>query len=145
MSKRDISLYLLDIFIAIDKIKRYCKNFNNIEDLKYSEIAWDATIRELEIIGEAIKILIKNEVINAKDYRKIVDFRNLIVHKYFGINEEIVWDVIVNKLPILYTNLLDLVKKSDIDLESSIKLFKKEFEKYPLIIKFLDNLSKELK
>ena len=145
MSKRDISLYILDIFIAIDKIKRYCKGFNNIEDLKYSEIEWDATIRELEIIGEAIKNLIQNKIISADDYRKIVDFRNLIVHKYFGINEDIVWDVIVNKLPVLYTNLLDLVKKNDIDLESSIKLFKKEFERYPLIIKFLDNLLKELK
>ena len=44
MSKREVSLYIVDIFIAIDKIKRYTNKFNNSDDFFYSELEWDATI-----------------------------------------------------------------------------------------------------
>jgi uncharacterized protein with HEPN domain len=48
---RDVSLYIVDIFIAIDKIKRYTAKFQNSDELLWSEVEWDATIRELEIIS----------------------------------------------------------------------------------------------
>ena len=69
MSKRDISLYIIDVFIACNKIQRYTKNFSNADDFKWSELEWDATIRELEIIGEATNALIKSEVLENKKYR----------------------------------------------------------------------------
>ena len=93
---RDITLYIVDILIAIDKIKRYSKPFLNAQELLYSEMAWDACIRELELIGEATKYLLNANLLD-NSYRRVVDFRNQITHGYFGINEEIVWDVIKNK------------------------------------------------
>jgi len=93
MSKRDVTLYIVDIFIAIDKIERYIKSFEDGSSLLSSELHWDATIRELEIIGEATKYLLEDELLEKK-YRRIVDFRNQIVHGYFGIDETIVWDVV---------------------------------------------------
>jgi uncharacterized protein with HEPN domain len=93
MSKRKIEFYILDILIAIDKIKRYTKKISNGTELLNDELSWDATIRELEIIGEATKILLNESFLEDKKYRRIVDFRNQINHGYFGIDEDIVWDV----------------------------------------------------
>lgn len=74
MSNRDISLYIVDIFIAIDKISRFTCNVENGTELLRHEMAWDATIRELEIIGEATKMLLHNGLLK-NEYRRIVDFR----------------------------------------------------------------------
>lgn len=44
MSKRDIEFYIVDIFIACDKIKRYSQKFEDAQELLYSDLEWDATI-----------------------------------------------------------------------------------------------------
>jgi len=87
MSKREPTLYFIDIFIAFNKINRYTQRFVNSQDFLHSELEWDATIRELEIIGEATNNLLNLGLINSK-HRRIVDFRNQIIHGYFGIDEE---------------------------------------------------------
>ena len=66
MSNRDITLYVIDIYIAVDKISRYTQTFTNGSELLSSELHWDATIRELEVIGEATKYLLKDELIEKK-------------------------------------------------------------------------------
>lgn len=134
---RDVSLYIVDILIAIDKIHRYTGSFKSGEELLSHEMAWDATIRELEIIGEATKILLQNGSLSP-EYRKIVDFRNQINHGYFGIDAEIVWDVIVHKLP-LYKNEFEVVKKHlNIDLREAIEHAKLENENNVHVLKFLE-------
>ena len=55
MSKRQIELFVFDIFIAILKIEQTLEKCNNPQDLVYSYIDWDSVIREFEIIGEASK------------------------------------------------------------------------------------------
>ena len=90
--KRDISLYLVDIFVAIKKIENYTKIFKNASEFRYDSLHWDATIRELEIIGESIKNILNNlsNTLKTPNYfRKIVNFRNIITHEYFGIDEVI--------------------------------------------------------
>lgn len=89
MSNRDLSFYIVDILLAIDKIRRYTDKFTNPQDLLYDELSWDATIRELEVIGEATKYLLDTNLIGDKN-RRIVNFRNQISHGYFGIDEKIV-------------------------------------------------------
>jgi len=93
MSNRDISLYIVDILIAIDKINRYTDNIDDAEELLHSELKWDATIRELQVIGDAMNRILKNNYLD-NSYRRIVDFRNQIVHGYFGTDHNIVWQVI---------------------------------------------------
>jgi len=93
MSKRLIELFVIDIIIAIDKIKRYTDSFNSADELLHSEMQWDATIRELEIIGEATKNLL-NEKFLEDEWRVIVDFRNIIIHEYFGIEHNEVYEVV---------------------------------------------------
>ena len=84
--QRDIELFIVDIFVSIQKIKTYTKEFKNSQDFAHSGLHWDASIRQLEIIGEALNKLLKNDNFNllAPSYfRKVVNFRNIIIHGYF--------------------------------------------------------------
>ena len=127
MSNRDITLYIVDIFIAIDKIERYTLGFDSADTLLHNEVYWDATIRELEIIGEATKYLLNDELLD-KSYRRIVDFRNQITHGYLGIDTDIVWSVLKDKLPIYKSNLLDIVLEKNIHLNTAINYAREEFK-----------------
>ena len=112
MSKRVVELFILDIFVAIEKIKRYTKDFSNADDFLFSEMAFDATIRELEIIGEALNNLFKNEKLNLRDeWRIIIGFRNILAHKYFGVDIEEVWDIIENHLDNFLLELINWLKE----------------------------------
>ena len=138
MSNRDVSLYIVDIFIAIDKISRFTCNIKNGAELLSHEMAWDATIRELEIIGEATKTLL-NQGLLKSEYRRIVDFRNQISHGYFGIDEEIVWDVVSRKLPQFRIELVKIVAQEKINLADAIEHAKAENQKNQQVLKFLTN------
>jgi len=143
MSNRDITLYIVDIFIAINKIERYTNTFSDGSALLSSELHWDATIRELEVIGEATKYLLEDELIENK-YRRIVDFRNQIMHGYFGIDEAIVWDVIVHKLPEYKNDLKTMLYHSSFDLSFAIEHAKEEFEEQKNVLSALNKLESSL-
>ena len=85
--------------------------------MKYDFVSWDSVVREFEIVGEATNILIKNSIL-PKENQIIVDFRNLLIHHYFGIDAEEVWDVINNDL-IAYKKL---IKSKIIDIEENLKI-----------------------
>lgn len=94
--QRDIELFIIDICVAIQKIKLYTKDFCDEEELRFSSLHWDATIRELEIIGEALNTLLDDEYFTSLSpayFRKVVNFRNAIAHGYFGIDISEVWNV----------------------------------------------------
>lgn len=119
MSDRDPALYILDICIAIDKITRYTENIESAASLQFSEITWDATIRELQIIGDAINSLLKQNLVKP-ELRKIVDFRNQITHAYFGIDKDIVWEVVCVKLPELQRTVSILPIKHNIPMNDAL-------------------------
>ena len=112
MSKRILELFLFDICVAILKIEKTVENFNTPEDLAKSFVHWDSVIREFEIIGEATKHLINTNFLEDK-YRVVVDFRNLLIHNYFGIDEEEVWNVIRDDLPEFKNVIINLMNKLD--------------------------------
>ena len=140
---RDIAFYIVDIFIAADKIKRYTHSFTDAEAFLHNELTWDATIRELEIIGEATNRLLKEDLLDTT-YRMIVDFRNQLVHGYFGIDEEIVWEVITTLLDPFLETLSSLVKKQHIDLSSAISSAKEDHHYNTKTLKLLHTLSQKL-
>jgi len=112
MSKRVIELFAIDVLVAMDKIARYHNEHTDAQDFYHDEKSFDATMRELQIIGEATKHLIASEKLT-KEYRIIVDFRNLIVHEYFGIDAEEIWDILHHELPTFKTTILELLNKFD--------------------------------
>jgi uncharacterized protein with HEPN domain len=99
MSKRDSLLYIDDILESINAINDFVK------EMKYEEFyndrkTYSATIREFIVIGEAIVQIIS---ILEKEYpmypwRILKDFRNFIVHEYFGVNPQIVFDAATQEL-----------------------------------------------
>ncbi len=71
---------------------------------------YSATLREFTVIGEAIAN-IPDEVkglVPSVEWRLIKDFRNFIVHEYFGIDSRIVWDAVQLELPVLKTEIARL-------------------------------------
>lgn len=145
MFKRDMTLFIVDIFIACDKCNRYIKDFKNAEELKWDELYWDASIRELEIIGEATNKLIGFGILENTNYRKIVDFRNLIVHGYFGIDEDEVYIVLKEKLPIYLNDLKNIVKNNNIDIKDALYFAKEENFKNTNLIKCIEQLIVEFR
>ncbi len=143
MSDRELSLYIVDILIAINKIQRYSQSFSNAVDFLHSELEWDASIRELQLIGDAINKLLKAGFLD-KSYSRIVDFRNQIVHAYFGIDAEIVWSVIQNKLSQLNDDILLKVEENGVLLIPAIESTKIENSYNKIILSFLDNLQSQL-
>ena len=143
--KRDYRLYLLDIFIAINKIQRYTKEFKDADSLRWNEMAWDATIRELEIIGEATRVLIESDILENRKYRKIVDFRNIIAHGYFGLDEEEVFSVIQEKLTPFENELVSLILDNNIPIEEALLLAIEENTKIIALTQYLKKLNKRFK
>lgn len=96
---RDYKLYLDDILEAIEKITSYCGKMD-LSDFSLDNKTVDAVVRNLEIIGEAANKIpedIKTRV-QGIEWRKITQMRNVLIHEYYGITIEIVWDVVQTKL-----------------------------------------------
>jgi len=101
---------LLHILEAIQYIN--CFVTGKVKDDIYDDPMLRFAIeRQLEIIGEAANHL-SQELISGRpeiEWRKIVAFRNFIAHEYFGIDLELVWDIVINKLPPLHNTVSALL------------------------------------
>ena len=113
---REVELFIFDIYIAVQKIKKVSSGFDNVQNLLHDFIAWDSVIREFEIIGESSKYLLKNKLLS-KEYQVVVDFRNHITHEYFGIDPNIVWVTIQTDLQAFETAILNLIDDIEYDLK----------------------------
>ena len=103
MPKRDMKLFVSDIKESCEAIFEYVKDLD-FDDFIKDRKTYSAVIREFEIIGEATKHL-PDEITNKYNHiswRDIKDFRNLLIHEYFGVDFEIVWNTIKEDLPLLH-------------------------------------------
>lgn len=120
MSDRNALLLLQDIETAISKILCYTTNYT-LENYEADDKTREAVERNFEIIGEAAARL--PETFKADhpsiEWRIIKDFRNLIIHEYFGINNQIVWDTIQLRLPDLLERIRVLIKEQQTDSPAS--------------------------
>ena len=116
---RNIELFIFDIFIAVQKIKKVSSKFDNVDDLLHSFTDWDSVIREFEIIGEASKYLLRDKLVENSNQR-IVDFRNQITYEYFGIDQDIVWGIINQKLTIFEQTIIELIKNIEPNLKQEL-------------------------
>jgi len=97
---RDEIMYLQDIIDSCNKVLRFTKGLS-LPDLIQDEKTYDAVVRNLEIIGEAAKHISENlrtQLPNI-EWRKIAGMRDMLAHDYFGIDNDILWDVVQNKIP----------------------------------------------
>ena len=119
MSKREVELFIFDVYIAIVKIEYVSNEFTNIQDLLHDFKSWDTVIREFEIIGEASKHLIRDDLLEQK-FQVVVDFRNLIIHEYFGIEPEEVDNIIKRDLKFFKAEIEGLIGTIDDDLKKEL-------------------------
>lgn len=99
---RDSSAYFEDILDAIGAIRQYTAELSR-EDFGRDRKTLDAVLRNLEVIGEAVKQLPADARSAHSDveWQKIAGLRDILIHAYFGVDLDIIWDVVVNKLPAL--------------------------------------------
>lgn len=103
---RDWRLYWKDILQSCRKIERYTAGLDR-SAFEADEKTRDAVLRNLEIIGEAVKNLPDEARSLAKDveWRQIAGLRDILAHGYFGIDDDILWDVVSSKVPDLRARL----------------------------------------
>ena len=100
MSNRNHKLFIADIQKAIEKVELYIKDITFTE-FKNDDKTVDAVVRNLEIIGEAIKNLsteFKGKYPSV-NWRGATAMRDRLIHGYFGVDIAIVWETITTDLP----------------------------------------------
>jgi uncharacterized protein with HEPN domain len=108
---REHLLFLDDIIEAISRVETYSKGLSRAR-LEKNAMAHDAIIRNLEIIGEAVKNIPPETKKNNPqiEWKKIAGLRDILAHEYFGVDVDVVWDIIENKIPVLKSQILLLMK-----------------------------------
>jgi len=109
MSEREWGFYLDDMIKFCEKVLFYTERLNQ-EGFETDEKAYDATLRKLELLGEAathipLAIRAKSSVI---PWRQIVATRNQLIHGYLGVDNDILWSIIQDDIPILLQELKKL-------------------------------------
>ena len=111
MPERDSRLYLSDILDSSSAIQEFVKDLS-FEEFCNDRKTYSAVIREFEIIGEGVGKLSDELKRNHPDveWQDIRDFRNLLVHEYFGVDLEIVWKAIQEDLPLLMNTVRRILR-----------------------------------
>jgi uncharacterized protein with HEPN domain len=112
--KRDIGLFIEDILDSIKNIEDFTIGLNK-EKFSKDNLRQSAVIRQLEIIGEAVKNipLSFREKYSKIPWKDIAGFRDILSHAYFGISVDRVWNIIEKDLP----NLKKEIEKIKSDVE----------------------------
>lgn len=110
-SDRHRKKLLSDILQAIVEIEMFLGDKRDFNDYKNNLLVKKAVERELEIVGEAMnRLLQSDEHIEITDAKKIISFRNRIIHGYDRVVDEVVWGVLNRHVPKLKSEVETLLK-----------------------------------
>lgn len=96
---REWRIYVSDMLACCDRVIAYTDGVSR-ESFDERGMVFDATVRNLELLGEAANQL-PDEVrawAPEIEWRKLIGLRNILIHSYFGVDEDILWDVVQNKV-----------------------------------------------
>lgn len=111
MTNKEPAIFLKHILESIEYIEHYIKDFSE-EDFVTNVEKQDSVIRRLEIVGEAVKNLPEDfkSSHTEVEWNKAMATRNILVHHYFGIDLNIVWDTVKTHLPVFKKQIEELLK-----------------------------------
>lgn len=113
MSSRSPKLYIQDILQACEDILNFTQGLGTADELQNDRRTFLAVIHSIEVIGEAARQTPKSfkEKHPEIPWRETIGLRNVIAHEYFGLDIEIIWDVIQTQIPVL----AERMRKVDFD------------------------------
>lgn len=111
MSGKDPLIFIEHMLENIQDIRSFTKYVSKTEFSNNKEKI-NAVVRSLEIMGEAAKNLPINfkEKYSNVPWKKIIGTRDVIIHHYFGVNLEVIWEIVKNDLPKLKEQMLRIKK-----------------------------------
>ncbi|PTW01320.1 uncharacterized protein with HEPN domain [Halanaerobium saccharolyticum] len=109
--RRDL-LFLKDIIKAMNKIFSYTEKMTK-EDFKKDDKTIDAVLRNIEIIGEAANKLSEKIYEENKNvpWGRMIGLRNIVIHEYFGVDLNIIWQIVTVNLPETKPKIEEILKK----------------------------------
>jgi uncharacterized protein with HEPN domain len=96
---------------CIAKVEYLANKLHNYDNFETQWVEQDAIIRNLEIIGEA-SVNVSNDLREqypAVDWKEMRGMRNFVTHQYFGVSLTIIWDIVVNDIPVLKKQIQDII------------------------------------
>jgi len=106
MSEREWHFYIQDMLACAEKVVCYTAEMSQ-HDFETSDLTYDATIRNIEVIGEAARHIpdyIRNQYPDIP-WRIMVATRNQLIHGYLGIDNDILWNIVSENIPELLSQL----------------------------------------
>ena len=111
---RDWRLYVDDMISFAEKVLAYTNGLDR-QQFDASGLTYDAAMRNLELIGEAatrIPLTVRESASNIQ-WRQIISMRNRLIYGYLGIDNDTLWSIIQDDVPVLLNALLALKKAAD--------------------------------
>ncbi len=115
MTQREVRKYLYDINQACELLVQFVSN-RSLADYKSDPLLRSAVERQFEIIGEALNKALKydHSLVNSiSDTRRIIAFRNHLIHGYESIANDTVWGIIETNLPVLHKEVKAILNEPD--------------------------------
>ena len=111
MNKKDDLVFIKHILESIEAIGEFSKGLSR-EELASSRLKQSAIVREIEIIGEAIKNVSTKLKNKNKDieWKAIAGTRDKMIHHYFGVDLDIIFSIVKKEIPILKKQILRIKK-----------------------------------
>lgn len=109
MSEREWRFYLDDMISFVEKVLAYSNGLDQ-DGFVASGLIYDATLRNLELLGEAathIPAQIR-DANTAIPWRQLIATRNRLIHGYLGVDNDTVWSIIRDDIPVLLPQLQKL-------------------------------------
>ncbi len=118
---KDSTVYLCHIRDCLEKIRRFTKDGKS--GFLQDEMVQDAVIRNLEVIGQAVKDFGTEQLSSgypAIPWAQIAGTRNILAHQYLGVDIDLIWNIVEQELPLLESAITALLHESEQKTEPDV-------------------------